>query len=287
MKIIRCGIFFVFVLTLCAAAEAQDLPSPTDTLAAKPDSSSKPPSFEVISIKENKQDTGAHRMAVLRDGYSATNVSLITLIANAYGLKTDMISGGPNWIRSAGFDLDAKVSEEDMAIIKRLSPTQRRSMLQPILSERFHLKVHQETKILPIYQLTVAKGGTKLVDIDLAPTSAVDSSSPDVTKRPGYMSMPPEEFIGTALTLPIFASQLGSYLHRPVEDKTGLTGRYDFHLTWNREEDPPVSPLSDDEPEDRPGIFTALKNQVGLSLHPAKGSVDTLVIDHVEMLTPN
>ncbi len=105
------------------------------------------------------------------DGYTATNVDLKALIQYAYDLQTeDMISGLPGWANSASFDIQAKMDEDVATTLKKLPReeqfAQRSVMMQALLADRFQLKVHHETKDLPIYSLVIAKGGSKLKPAD-------------------------------------------------------------------------------------------------------------------------
>jgi uncharacterized protein (TIGR03435 family) len=278
----------IFVgLVACAlgitAAHAQAFPmnlGANDTTAA---ADVKVPAFDVASIKQNKGDSGMMRVMTKPDGFSCENSSLKNLISNAYGVRQDLISGGPGWVESLGFDIDAKVAGPDVETLKKLSPKQRNSMLQSLLEERFKLKVHRETKVLPIYDLVVAKGGSKLKEVPAADLVA-DPKDPDHGRHAG-MSMGPGMFKGQALPAQSIANEISYVLEHTVVDKTGLTGKYDLDLKWKPEGDAP----STDEvsAESAVSIFTAVQEQLGLKLQPTRGPVETLVIDHVEQPSEN
>jgi uncharacterized protein (TIGR03435 family) len=256
----------------------------------------KVPVFDVVSVKSNKSDNGGMRIMFKADGYSATNVSVKLLIQTAYGIRQDLISGGPGWLESAGYDFEAKVAGPDVDALKKLTPEQRRSMLQPALADRFKLKVHTETKQLPVYEIVLAKGGSKLKEATAGDTYANGIKGPDGVGRGGMMRFGPGQLTAQAVPLTSLANMLSQQLHRTVLDKTGLTGKYDLELNWTPDQGadpmfkgPEASPQRGDAAPDSsgPSIFTALQEQLGLKLQSAKGPVETLVIDHVEMPSEN
>jgi uncharacterized protein (TIGR03435 family) len=145
-------------------------------------------------------------------------------------------------------------------------------MIAPMLADRFHLKTHTETRVKPIYELVVAKGGPKMTP---APDSNVDGSL-----NMGF-SNNDWKLTARGVLMADFAASLSRARHRPVLDKTGLPGRFTFTLTWTSEDD------TDTDAHAAPGLSTAIQEQLGLRLQSTKGPVDTLVVDHVEMPTEN
>jgi uncharacterized protein (TIGR03435 family) len=129
-------------------------------------------------------------------------------------------------------------------------------MLQTLLAERFKLAVHRETKMLPVYELVTAKSGSKLRQAETREGSSISSGGGKMTVR--HVSMPG------------FATALSRHIGRPVFDKTGIDGAFDFTLEY--------APDGADS-AGRPSIFTALQEQLGLRLEAAKGPVEILVID--------
>jgi uncharacterized protein (TIGR03435 family) len=255
----------------------------------------KVPPFDVVSVKPNKSESGMVRVMGKQDGYSASNVSLKMLIQGAYGIRADLISGAPSWADSARFDIDAKVADSDVDALKKLSPEQRRLILRPLLADRFKLKVHIETKQLPVYELVLAKGGSKLTEATPGNTYANGIKGPDGVARGGMMRVGPGQLTAQAVPMTGLANMLSQQLSRTVLDKTGLTGKYDIELYWAPDQADPVFkgpdgslPKGDAAPDSSgPSIFTALQEQLGLKLQSAKGPVETLVIDHVEMPSEN
>jgi uncharacterized protein (TIGR03435 family) len=266
--------------------------------AAPPDVAAdvKVPMFDVVSVKPNKSDNGMMRIMFKPDGYSATNVSMKLLIQTAYGIRQDLIAGGPGWVESAGYDFDAKVAGPDVDALKKLTPEQRRSMLQPALVERFKLKVHTETKQLPVFELSVTKGGSKLKEASPDDTYQNGIKGPDGTARAGMMRMGPGQLTAQGVPMSSLVNVLSQQLRQTVIDKTGLKGKYDVELNWTPDQgSEPMFKGTDSSPQradaapdsSGPSIFTALQEQLGLKLQSAKGPVETLVIDHVEMPSEN
>ena len=253
------------------------------------------PAFDVVSIKQNKSDSRMVRVMTKSDGYSGNNVSLKMLLQGAYGIREDLVSGLPNWADSVRYDIDAKVAGSDVDALKKLSPEQRRSMLKPVLVDRFKLSVHIETKQLPVYELVVAKGGTKLKEATPGDTYANGIKGPDGTAHAGMMRMGRGQLTGQGLPIASLVNLLSQQLQRTVIDKTSLAGTYDFELQWTDEKSDPMfkgpdggEQKNESAPDPSgPSIFTALQEQLGLRLQSTKGPVETLVVDHVEMPSEN
>jgi uncharacterized protein (TIGR03435 family) len=264
---------------------AQTFPINLADAGAKDDPSLKLPIYDVASVKENKSGNGMMRIMNRPDGFSCTNISLKTLIGIAYGIRQDLISGGPGWAESAGFDVEAKVAGEDMDAFKKLTPHQRNALLNALLEDRFKLKLHNETKVLTMYELVIAKGGSKLKPgTEMVPDKDAPKT-PEAKKLGGMMRMGPGLFSGQNLTMTAIANQLSNILHYTVSDKTGLTGNYDLELKWTPDDaHPPAGEASSDAAI---SIFTAVQEQLGLKLQATKGPVETLVIDQAEMPTAN
>lgn len=239
----------------------------------------KVPVFDVVSIKPNKSGSRNVSTNTSSDSFSATNVSVKMLLEDAYGIKQDLIYGVPGWASSDRFDIKAKIVEPDFAALKKLTPKQRRTMLQTLLADRFQLKIHTETRTLPVYELVVMKDGPKFKAS--TPEGSPEDKSTNGVGRGGMM-VQNTELTGHAIPLAPLADTLANQLHRTVIDKTGLTGQYDFLLKWTADDETDTSPDSS-----TPSIFTALQEQLGLKLQSTKGPVDTLVVDHVEMPSEN
>ena len=276
-------------LTRSIAHAQMIMPIPIDPSSKPEDANIKLPDYDVASVKENEAGDRMMRIMNTPDGFSCTNIPLSTIIGIAYGVRQDLISGGPGWVTSTGFDVEAKVAGSDLEAFKKLSPRQRNTLLQSLLADRFHLKLHHETKVLPMYDLVVAKGGPKLKP---APTPDTPPNGPPnatkglgAAKPRGMMTMGPGMFKGEGLPIKSLTNNLSSILEHTVVDKTGLPGDYDFDLKWTPEEGAPSA--DNGSAESSASIFTAIQEQLGLKLQSTKGPVDTLIIEHVELPSKN
>jgi|SRR5579863_9589885 len=229
--------------------------------------------FDAASVRVNK--SGERRWAFPRpEGgrFVATNVALGMLVVNAYGVPAYRVSGGPGWLNSDRFDVEGRAPGNP-------SREQYGLMLQALLEDRFKLVVHRETRQLPIYELTVAKGGTKLKESKCV-------GEPSFANPCGGFSVSLRGSItGREAGVREFAGNLASLLSREVTDKTGLAGNYNFDLHWTADDTTLRGPGDPDDPApdpSGPSLFTALQEQLGLELKPAKGPVEILVIDHAE-----
>jgi len=252
---------------------------PTSFAQAAASTSLKTPVYDVVSIKPNTSGNEWVSISVDPDKYSATNVSLKSLIEKAYGIKVDLIVGEPRWVDSARFDIRAKIVDPDTEMLKKLTPEQSRLMFQSLLADRFQLRVHKESKVLPIYEMVIAKDGPKFKQSPPMPSVADEGS---VGLRRGSISVQNTELTAHAVPMVSLADQLSHTLHRAVTDKTGLVGDYDFSLKWD-----PDHELGESSESSTASIFPAIQDQLGLKLQSTKGPVETLVVDHVEMPSEN
>jgi uncharacterized protein (TIGR03435 family) len=249
------------------------------------------PGFEVASVKPDKSGFGP-RILLTADGLTATKVTVKFLIKEAYGVEDDEISGAPNWLDSETYDVDAKVSSSDLAALEKLDERQRMRMLQPLLAERFQLKVHREAKEIPVYALVIAKNGPKLHVAKPGDTYADGIKGPDGKPggRPGMMMWGRGRLVAQGIPIASLLPPLTQQLERTVLDKTGLKGTYDITLLWTPEDD--QAPMPNGAEGNRQGsgpagdssgasLFTAIQEQLGLKLESQKGQVEGLVIDHV------
>jgi uncharacterized protein (TIGR03435 family) len=246
------------------------------------DSVARPVQWDVVSVRMHPPDSKDSRMQLLPDGIRLSNLPVQDLIVQAYGLVlSDQIVGLPSWANSQRFDIEAKVAGADVVAFKKLNLDQVRSMGRPILTDRFKFVSHEEKKDLPLYALIVAKDGSKLQPSTL--------SADDRDARTGLIGIghasnangsSMNELTARGVTMDRLASALSQRgLGRVVLDNTGLTGRYDFKLTWASD-----TAAADTNSADTsgPSIFAAVTEQLGLKLEPQKGPVPVLVIDHIE-----
>jgi len=269
-------------------AAAQNLPMPLTQggSSAAIDAKVKLPEYDVASIKENKSGTNRMEWRSTDDGFSATNLHMKSLIASAYGVNEELVSGGPGWLNSSGFDINAKVAGEDMAALKNLSGKQRAAMLQPLLQDRCKLKAHVATRMLPIFNLEVSRAGTKLKQSNAPKFDKAEARDHPDIKYSGTTMSGPGYFTAYGISMSQLADNLTYVVDHTVMDKTGLSGTYDVQLKFARGEDT-ASSKPDNGADPAPSIFTALEEQLGLKLQSTKGPVDTLVIDHIEKPSEN
>ncbi len=291
---------------------------------------STPAEFEVASVKPYSQpivQPGTRKTAVGRRGGPGTNdpgqitwtgASLRAVIMNAYSVKSYQVTG-PEWLDSERFDILAKVPEgttKEQALV----------MWQSLLASRFGLKLHRENKEIPVYELTVGKGGPKMKEAEPDPPPPSQPSKPPADGPAGpvrltrgtdgcpvfpggrggtSMMMMPGRFQMCAqqMTVESLCNMLTGQLSRPVFDKTGLTGKYNFKLEFEPEGalavsmppaggggiaigsqtgPPPDRPAVLPNPEPAPPLAAALQNQLGLKLEARKAPAEILVIDKIE-----
>ena len=237
--------------------------------------------FEVATIKPTAPDSKARliRMQSANRLY-ATGFTLQALVAAAYSLTPRAISGGPAWTDSDRYDILASTPGG-------IQPNhdEQMTMLRKLLTDRFQLAFHRESKELPVFAITVAKGGSKL-----KPSAAPPGTIPYLVN-----TIYPEEKGGVHVLLPArnatmaqFAEEMQrAVVDRAVVDQTGLTGRYDFDLEWTPDESQFGGNLPRSVESTKPSLFTAIQEQLGLRLEPTRGPVQALVIDRVERPSEN
>jgi uncharacterized protein (TIGR03435 family) len=229
--------------------------------------------FEVATIKPVEYDPKGGRYIVIQGNnrFVCKDYTLKLMIAAAYELNPAEVMGGPAWLESDHFDI-AAVTPGDV----RPTHDEQMSMLRNLLADRFKLTFHRESKEFSIYELSVAKGGPKLKASSAAPDDPPQTIS---TVYPHRLVMPARN-----VAMSDFVSVLQrAILDRPVVDKTGLKGRFDFDLEWAPDETQFGGAISA-APEDSPSapLFSAIQQQLGLKLTATRGPVDTLVVDKVE-----
>ncbi|PYS36834.1 MAG: hypothetical protein DMG14_23375 [Acidobacteria bacterium] len=252
-------------------------------------------SFEVASIKPNTSGRCCTSMLWPAGRFSATSVTVSDLLVFAYSppkgptLQKDVILGGPRWLDSDRFDIQAKPESGESKETMQL-------MMRSLLEDRFHLKLHLENRELPVYNLIVVKDGLKMKSSeDQSPPnsqppapSATAGAQGNRTPRGSY-GMSSDSSVstleGAAVPLSALVSMLQGQAGRPVIDKTDLKGLFDFRLEFS------PNALEVNAPElqqqARPSLFSALQEQLGLKLEAAKGPGEVLVIDHVEKPSEN
>jgi uncharacterized protein (TIGR03435 family) len=256
------------------------------------------PAFEVVSIKPSSATTIQNVRP--QPGGLIADASPKILVQYAYGVQGYQIVGGPDFIQSARYRIDAKANGNPRR-------DQVFAMLQTLLEDRFQLQIHHETKDLPVYALEVARGGLKLpppragaCDDSATETTgewaggrmAVPGETPAASARCGTaaLSLVPSgaQLTGGKIAMPELVRLLSLILGHRVIDRTGFTGVFDLRLEFLSDEiTESMPPPPPDSGMSGPSIVQALRDQLGLQLQPARGPVDIIVIDHAERPTAN
>jgi len=270
------------LLALAVTIAAPTVFAQTPLAAPQPAAAAPIPVFEVISVKQDKpaQMTQTWTANIKPDGYAAKGITLMYLLMYAYDIRPKYrVIGAPTWSDENRYDIQAKVGDADVAAFQELNFPQRIALVQQVLTERFKLKVHRETKVHPIYSLVVVRQGV----LTEAPPRA-DGVKP-FAMRPGRGDRA-GQMVVTDFSLPALAANLSGILGRTVIDNTGLNGQYhaDLHWTPDRWSSMGSDPAANTQ---ELSIFTALQEQAGLKLVPTEGPVECLVIDHVELPSEN
>jgi bla regulator protein blaR1 len=248
--------------------------------------------FDVASIKPNAGGGGRGNLGARPGGrFQVDNQTVRGLIQMAYNLRDFQISGGPPWIKSERYDIEAK-AEGDPSRQQIEGP-----MLQALLKDRFQLKLHRETRELPVFGLVAAKGGPRLKPTKLEGDCAAlyeKAKCADIRKGPSMLDV-------TAIRIEDFIEVLSSILGRVVINRTGFQGMFDAHLEFAPDDTAFAGSLGSVRASgggrdgrgggavtsDRPPISTALQEQLGLRLESTKGPVEVVVVDSVDRPSVN
>jgi len=225
--------------------------------------------YDAVTIKPDPDGHGFFKLSP--DSFSMGGMPAWVLIRSAYGvLMEGQVVGLPDWAKTEPIAVEAKMDADTTRALRKLPPMeqwkQMQLMLQAMLADRFALKAHRETNDLPIYELTVAKSGSKMKQ------TSPDSSGGSANYASGKVT-------AHEISIESVAANLSFAVGRMIVNKTGLEGGYDFTLDY--------APDGADASDTRPSIFTALEEQLGLKLEPARGPVDVIVVDHIERPTAN
>jgi uncharacterized protein (TIGR03435 family) len=244
----------------------------------KPMAADAKPVFEVATIKPSNPERQGGKLFTVKGRQVITiNTSVNDLVTMAYGLHVRQLIGGPEWMGTEMYDVTGQPEAQGIPNQAQLA-----EMIKGLLADRFKLAFHRETRELPAYAIVVGPGGHKLTKNDSNPNG-----------------LPSLLFRGLGV-LPVMNATIGDFagvmqfavLDRPVVDKTGLQGRWDFTLRWTPDESQfaglgvRVPPPSND-PNAPPGFFTAVQEQLGLRVESTKAPVEVLVVDRVEKPSEN
>jgi uncharacterized protein (TIGR03435 family) len=275
-----------FILIACSTSAWSQAPQS----ATQPD-----PAFDVTSVKPNNSGSSNSSSRTLPGGgFAATNLTVRQLIISAYRLRPFQVTGGPDWIDSARFDIAAKAAPEQ-------ATTPVSSMLRSLLADRFKLRVHTETKEQPIYALVVARADGRLGPKLTAFTGQCTNGPATSGARESAPAPSPSQAVscgmntsvnntagtlkGTGQTLDRLATALAGFAaDRMVVERTGLKGLYDIDLQWTPDT---LRTGGTATTSDYPSLFTALQEQLGLKLESSRGPVEYVVVDSVERPSPD
>jgi uncharacterized protein (TIGR03435 family) len=271
--------------------------------------------FEVASVKDCKADVAPAGRGERKSGNGGSSPGLLhlncqtvmSLIQWAYvnfsndrfnPLAATPISGGPAWVHSELYEINAKAAgPQSRGVLNG-------SMLRALLKDRFQLKAHRETKEVPVYALTVAKGGPKLQRFKEGDCTVFDPDHPPAPPEPGkpfprlcgMSQLTSGGYDAYGVTMADFCRLLSDSLDRTAIDKTGIAGRFDIHLDLTPADlghparginDDPAAPATSPDAGDISFAVRAAVHEVGLKLEPTKGPGESLIIDHVERPSGN
>lgn len=267
--------------------------------------------FEVASVRPNSSGDNKMMSQILPGGrYNAINIPPRLLIMNSYGLQEQQLVGAPPWISSERFDVVAKAEGDLGPPVSRDGPSRLQLMIRALLEERFKLKVHREPREVPIYSLVLARPDGRLgngltvstVDCEALVAARRSGGAPPDVPKPGERPQCGArvgfgELTAGGQPLQELVSLLSATVGRSVVDRTGLTGRYDIALRWTPDRvlqraagtasSEPIRVNGVEIDPNGPSIFTAVQEQLGLKLESERGTVEALVIDHIERPTPD
>lgn len=250
--------------------------------------------FDVASIRENKPaDSVTMRIQNLphTSTFRATSFTPMDLISIAFDVYEYQISDEPGWAETARFDVQAKADSSVDAALAKLSNNQasqeKQHMLQILLADRFHLKVHEETRDGHAFALTVAKSGPKFQEAKSDPPDFSENKDLPAQKLPSFYQRLDRrrgyQLIAHGGTMDSLVEALEELFRTSVSDETGLTGKYDFTVQYK-------GTTPDDSTDDDtvwPPLVTAIQDQLGLKLKATKAQVRVLVIDHIDKPSEN
>ena len=251
--------------------------------------------FEVASVRINRTGDRTSFINTEPGGrFIATNMPLRTLITSAYDLRSFELIGAPDWTGSERVDIVAKAARA-FAPAAPGRPDQDKLMLRSLLADRFALRVHRETRELPIYALMLARADgqpgprirrsqTGCAAVRKAALAAPGPPQPRAAggeRPPCFMRSAYGTLVVNGYPIDELRGMLSSFVGRTVVDRTGLTGEWDLDLTWTPDEPSRAAAATAVDPNG-PSLFTALQEQLGLKLESTKGPVEVLVVDRVD-----
>jgi uncharacterized protein (TIGR03435 family) len=237
------------------------------------------PAFEVATIKSSNPEEHRKFFRLRPDRLEGVNETVADMITFSYGVHRKQVVDAPAWIESEKFDISAKPDAEGMPSLR-----QWKTMVQKLLTDRFKLSFHRDQRELAVYVLSVGPAGAKLAE-----------SQGDAKGLPGIGFQRRMGDLGAFnVSMADFINFMtrNAGLDRPILDRTGLTGRYDFKLSWTPDDAQwssvaPNVPRPSDDANPAPPLYTALQEQLGLKFSAAKALAEVYVIDHLEKPSEN
>jgi uncharacterized protein (TIGR03435 family) len=310
MRVRPAAIAAIALLVALALVAAPRLVAQSQSASAQSAAPGMDYQYEVATIKPSApMSGGAVRIGIMNtpDGFTASGVPLRLVIQQAFGLQNDQLIDVPDWANTSSYEIDAKMDPATADALQKMNQDDRtaarQKMMQALLADRFKLVIHHETRELPVYTLTVGKGGSKM---KVAPPDEQYPAPLGGRGGPGgpggmFFSMGPTGASITGQGVPIanLVRLLSLQLHRVVLDKTGLTANYDFTLQFAMDmpmgmmagpQGPPGAGPGGPPPNADPAappLIPAVQEQLGLKLESGKGPVDVVVVTHVERPSEN
>jgi uncharacterized protein (TIGR03435 family) len=283
---------------LVVSATALSVSRPHAQAPAQAPDPNAPLTFEAASVKPNKSGVQGSSIRRFPGGrLQATNMPLRALITFAYQLQPFQLVEDPAWIRNDTFDIVAKMEGDPPPVMPGTGPDPHMVAMRTLLAERFKLAVHRETRQMDIYELVLARPDGKLgpalkpTTQDCAAMMAAARGGPPPGPPPGPNSPVvcgmrglPGRLVAGAMPMSLLASNLSGQVQRIVVDRTGLSGAWDFEITFAPERplNPPPGVEFPAADPNAPSLFTAMQEQLGLKLQSARGPVEVLVVERVE-----
>jgi uncharacterized protein (TIGR03435 family) len=262
--------------TMKRVREDQAWAIPKPPVPPRPMAADADPAFEVATIKPSRPDATGRGSRVQNSNISIGNLTLSDLVRSVYDIHANQVIGLPAWASAERYDIAGKPDVEGEP-----SQDQVKVMLRKLLTNRFQLAFHKEQRELPVYSLTVAKGGAKI------------SKNDGKNETTGVIFRGPGSVLLNDVTMDDLCRMLQTAaLDRPVANQTGLSGRYDFSLVWTPDQLQAAIPNSNalapgDRADAPPDIHTAIQQQLGLKIDATRLRIEVLVVDKVEKPSEN
>lgn len=250
-----------------AAGENPAQPPESGQIPIVPMAADAHPSFAVAVIKPHDPNSHHQGFNAVGDRFTIRGQSVASLMMFSYSIDKHQIADAPDWAAKATYDIEGTTDTPGEPSLR-----QQQEMIRKLLTDRFQLEFHREKRPLSVYALQIEKGGPKLTPAaapNAQPDQDANNHGTEVTQ------------IYTSASMADFILGMQFFLDRPIVDQTGLTGRYDLKLRYTYDE----SRAADADAS--PGLFTAIREQLGLKLEATKAPTNVLVIDHVERPSEN